>query len=158
MKTLLLATGLMIGSHLLSGCLGGSTPTSIADNRDTQASETRQNVFDASNFTPLPAASKATAELRAIREKILGPDAMNPEVVKVWWVGVSSFIVSMKGHLFLLDAWEIVGAHANYVPIRREELAAIKPEAIFIGHGHFDHAASAGDPTHAFSSRPDRSS
>ncbi|MCZ7127374.1 MBL fold metallo-hydrolase, partial [Salmonella enterica subsp. enterica] len=59
-------------------------------------------------------------------------------------VGVSSFIVSMKGHLFLMDAWEIVGVHANYVPIGREELAAIQPEAIFIGHGHFDHAADAG--------------
>lgn len=144
MKTLLLVTGLLIGTHLLSGCLGGSTPASVADNRNTQPSEVRPNVFDASNFTPLPAAGETTAELRATREKILGPDAMNPEVVKVWWVGVSSFIVSMKGHLFLLDAWEIVGAHANYVPIGREELAAIQPEAIFIGHGHFDHAADAG--------------
>ncbi len=144
MKTLLLVTGLLIGTHLLSGCLGGSTPAPVSDNRSTQANEVRPNVFDSSNFTPLPAAGGASAELRAVRERILGPDALNPEVVKVWWVGVSSFIVSMKGHLFLLDAWEIVGAHANYVPIGCEELAAIKPEAIFIGHGHFDHAADAG--------------
>lgn len=144
MKTLLLATGLLIGTHLLSACLGGSTPAPSPENRSTQASETRANVFDASTFKPLPAAGQATAELRAIREQILGPDALNPDVVTVWWVGVSSFIVSMKGHLFLLDAWEIVGAHANYVPIGREELAAIQPEVIFIGHGHFDHAADAG--------------
>ena len=29
-------------------------------------------------------------------------------------------------------------------PIGREELAGLEPEAILLGHGHFDHAADAG--------------
>lgn len=124
--------------------MGSSNEQGSAANLAIAPNETRPNVFEASNFTPLPAARTANAELQATRERILGPDAMNPKQVTFWWVGVSSFIVSMKGHLFLMDAWEIVGVHANYVPIGREELAAIQPEAIFIGHGHFDHAADAG--------------
>lgn len=44
----------------------------------------------------------------------------------------------------LLDAWEVVGVHKGYVPVSRDDLVALKPEAIFIGHGHFDHAADAG--------------
>jgi hypothetical protein len=64
--------------------------------------------------------------------------------VTLHWFGVASFIVTMGDHLLLFDAWEIVGLHADYVPIGREELAALEPEAILIGHGHFDHAADAG--------------
>lgn len=136
--------GLLACSLLLSACLGSGSEQAPASARAVAPNETRPNVFNAGNFTPLPAATPAPAELQAIRERILGPNAMDPDEVKFWWVGVSSFIVSMKGHLFLMDAWEIVGLHANYVPIGREELAAIRPEAIFIGHGHFDHAADAG--------------
>ena len=136
--------GLLACSLLLSACLGSGSEQAPASARTVAPNEARPNVFNAGNFTPLPAATPAPAELQAIRERILGPNAMDPDEVKFWWVGVSSFIVSMKGHLFLMDAWEIVGLHANYVPIGREELAAIRPEAIFIGHGHFDHAADAG--------------
>lgn len=98
------------------------------------------------DWTPLPPAGELalSPEVLAARERILGPDATDPGTVKLWWYGVASFIASMGGHLFLLDAWEIVGVHADYAPIGREELAAIAPEAIFIGHGHFDHAADMG--------------
>jgi hypothetical protein len=97
-------------------------------------------------WQPLPAATalEIAPETQAARDAILGPDATDPAYVKLWWAGVSSFIVSMGGHLFLFDAWEIVGLHADYLPIGREELAALAPEAILIGHGHFDHAGDAG--------------
>lgn len=97
-------------------------------------------------WTPLPPArlQGVPPEVQAARERILGPNATDPAQVKLWWFGVSSFIASAGGHLFLFDAWEIVGLHADYAPIGREELAAIKPEAILVGHGHFDHAADAG--------------
>lgn len=131
-------------SALLTGCLGSDSASVRVESNRVGANETRPNVFDANNFVPLPAARAPSAELQATRDRILGPNATDPNQVKFWWVGVSSFIVSMKGHLFLMDAWEIVGLHADYVPIGREELAAIQPEAIFIGHGHFDHAADAG--------------
>src|SRR3546814_18989262 len=37
-----------------------------------------------------------------------------------------------------------LGVQKDYVPIGREELVAIAPEAILIGHGHFDHAGDLG--------------
>src|SRR3546814_1874568 len=46
--------------------------------------------------------------------------------------------------IFLFDAWESLGVQKDYVPIGREELVAIAPEAILIGHGHFDHAGDLG--------------
>lgn len=99
-----------------------------------------------SEWQPLPAASgmAVSLEAQAARDAILGPDATDPAFVKLWWAGVSSFIVSMGGHLFYFDAWEIIGLHADYLPIGREELAAMAPEAILVGHGHFDHAADLG--------------
>lgn len=98
------------------------------------------------NWKPLPgaAATNVSEQTQDARKRILGSDATDPDTVKLWWFGVSSFIVSAGGHLFLLDAWEPVGVFEDYVPIGREELAAIEPEAIFIGHGHFDHMADAG--------------
>ncbi|MGH8453894.1 MAG: MBL fold metallo-hydrolase [Nevskiales bacterium] len=99
-----------------------------------------------SQWTPLPAARfvPVSSEVQAVRDRILGPNATDPAFVKLWWFGVSSFIASAGGHLFFFDAWEIVGLHADYLPIGREELAALKPEAILVGHGHFDHAADVG--------------
>lgn len=82
--------------------------------------------------------------IRAARLRILGDTGEDPSRVKLWWAGVSTFIVAIGGHLMLLDAWEVVGIHKGYVPVSRDDLVALKPEAIFIGHGHFDHAADAG--------------
>ena len=97
-------------------------------------------------WQPLPAASEVEvpASARDARARLLGPHAADPRYVTLHWTGVSSFIVTFRGHLFVLDAWEIVGIHRDYVPVGREELAALHPEAILLGHGHFDHAADAG--------------
>jgi hypothetical protein len=97
-------------------------------------------------WKPLPRASEVEvpAAARAARAKILGPRSNDPRYATLHWTGVSSFVVTFQGHLFLLDAWEIVGIHRDYVPVGREELAALHPEAIMLGHGHFDHAADAG--------------
>lgn len=96
------------------------------------------------DFVPLPADPSPSAEALALRDQLLGADHDDPSSVTLHWFGVASFIVTIGNHLLLFDAWEIVGAHADYVPIGREELAALEPEAILIGHGHFDHAADAG--------------
>ncbi len=97
------------------------------------------------DFAPLPAAPVAvSAEVQAARDALLGPGATDPGEVKLWWFGVAGFIASIGGHLFLFDAWEIIGAHADYSPVSRDDLAAIKPEAILVGHGHFDHAGDLG--------------
>lgn len=131
---------------LLCGLLAGLLAACSASEAPTAASGSGLNVGDVAlaDWQPLPPPPPVTPETQALRETILGPDPTDPAQVKIWWYGVSSFIAAIGGHLFLFDAWEIVGAHENYVPIGREELAALMPEAILIGHGHFDHAADAG--------------
>ena len=97
-------------------------------------------------WQPLPPASEVEvpAAAREARTRLLGPRSADPRYATLHWTGVSSFVVTFRGHLFLFDAWEIVGIHRDYVPVGREELAALHPEAILLGHGHFDHAADAG--------------
>lgn len=99
-----------------------------------------------SEWKPLPPASQVEVPVaaREARARILGPRSNDSRYATLHWTGVSSFVVTFQGHLFLFDAWEIVGIHRDYVPVGREELAALHPEAIFLGHGHFDHAADAG--------------
>lgn len=128
---------LLLCSVFLFACGGGS-------NDKTASSATRQADATVASWQSLPKASQVSPEVAEARLRLLGPDSTNPNQVKVWWYGVSSFIASVGGHLILLDAWEVVGVHKNYVPITRDDLVALKPEAIFIGHGHFDHAADAG--------------
>jgi len=128
---------LLLCSVFLFACGGGS-------NDKTASSAARQADATVASWQPLLKASQVSPEVAEARLRLLGPDNTNPNQVKVWWYGVSSFIASIGGHLVLLDAWEVVGVHKDYVPITRDDLVALKPEAIFIGHGHFDHAADAG--------------
>ena len=95
-------------------------------------------------FTPLPADPAVTPQTRAVRDRLLGDRWDDPGYVTLHWVGVSSFVVTIGGHLLLFDAWEIIGAVEDYLPIGREELAALDPEAVLVGHGHFDHAGDLG--------------
>jgi len=135
MRYVLITISLM--ACLLGACNGPDKPipsqsnTALADNTPA-------------NWQPLPANVVISSETQRARQRILGISNLDAGQVKIWWSGVSSFIVAAGGHLFLLDAWEVAGIHTGYVPITRDDLVALKPEAIFIGHGHFDHAADAG--------------
>ena len=102
--------------------------------------ETREPL---ASFVPLPPAT-VSAEAREVRDRLLGDRWDDPGAVTLHWTGVSSFVVTIGGHLLLFDAWEIVGAVEDYLPIGREELAALDPEAVLVGHGHFDHAGDLG--------------
>lgn len=137
---------LAVCAALASAACKESPP--VVDSRAAAPAPWRANTGDVplNEWRPLPPASalRVPADVQAARDRILGPDATDPRYVKLWWFGVSSFIASAGGHLFFFDAWEIVGLHADYVPIGREELAALAPEVMFFGHGHFDHAADAG--------------
>lgn len=134
---------------VLAGCGSGSSDNGGRPGAPQPPSSAPPAALNSGDVTPsawraLPAAGAVPAETQAARDRILGPGATDPSQVKVWWYGVSSFIASIGGHLVLFDAWEVVGLHKDYVPIGRDDLAALRPEAIFIGHGHFDHAADAG--------------
>ncbi|MFE6858999.1 MBL fold metallo-hydrolase [Nocardia sp. NPDC057668] len=100
--------------------------------------------------TPEPAAPTLAATIAA-RRRFFGNAAVDPETgavspdrVLVSWFGCASFAISLGGTVFLLDAWVPRGATSGYVPTTVAEVAALRPAAIFIGHGHFDHAADAG--------------
>ena len=102
----------------------------------------------------IPVGAPATAgqnnEKVMARQKFFGKENVNPRTGAVRsdkiifsWFSVSSYAVAIKGHVFLLDAWVARGSHSGYVPTNPEEVAALDPEYIFIGHGDFDHAADA---------------
>ncbi len=98
------------------------------------------------------AAKKGDLDPRAImlREKLFGAQnvdhrtgAVRKGVVILSWTSVMTYAAAIDGHVVLLDAWVARGEHSGYVPTSASELAAIKPEFVFIGHSHFDHAADA---------------
>ncbi|RMI35372.1 MBL fold metallo-hydrolase [Nocardia stercoris] len=87
----------------------------------------------------------------AARRRFFGADVVDPDSgavradrVVVSWFGCASFAVALGGTVVLLDAWVPRGATGGYVPTTPAEVAALRPAAIFLGHGHFDHAADAG--------------
>lgn len=98
---------------------------------------------------PLSSRAVADRETVALRERYFGAEnvdatgAVRKDRVILSWVGVVNFAMAVRGHVVLLDAWVPRGGTTGYVPSSPQELAALKPEAIFIGHAHFDHAADA---------------
>ncbi|WP_143547553.1 MBL fold metallo-hydrolase [Rhodococcus sp. ACPA4] len=86
------------------------------------------------------------------RQRFFGPENVDPATGEVdssktilSWFGVTNFAMAIAGNVVLLDAWVPRGEFSNYVPTSPEELAALAPSHILIGHGHFDHAADAAE-------------
>ena len=70
---------------------------------------------------------------------------VNPDKVILSWFSVSSLAAALRGHVVLLDTYiDSREDYPNRVPTTLNELVALQPEFIFIGHGHFDHADTAG--------------
>ena len=97
-----------------------------------------------------PGEPLARAEIDA-RVRFFGPANVDPangavrrDRVILSWAGLSTFAASIAGHVVLLDAYVPQTTHPGYVPTTWRELAALRPEAIFIGHSHFDHLGHAG--------------
>lgn len=70
------------------------------------------------------------------------------------WFGVASFAAALDGKVVLLDTYLNNYGPADcppqsdvqrYVPADYDELVALRPEAIFIGHEHFDHQCRSGE-------------
>ena len=90
------------------------------------------------------------AETVEARQRFFGDRNVDPQTGRVRrgrvilsWFGVSNFAMAIDGKVVLLDAWIPRGAHSGYVPATTDELVALRPRFIFIGHSHFDHAADA---------------
>lgn len=109
-------------AHTPAGVAGGTPVARAASPADTIAA--RQRYFGRRNVDPRTGAVR--------RDRLI-----------LSWVGVTNFAMAIGGHVVLLDAWVPRGASSGYVPSSPEELAALDPRYVFIGHAHFDHAADA---------------
>lgn len=100
----------------------------------------------------LPAlAEDGTAAMVAARSHFFGVDNVDQksgdvdqEKVIISYFSVQSFAVAARGRVFLLDSYIYrLSDTPGYVPTTVQELVDLRPEAIFIGHGHGDHADNA---------------
>ena len=86
------------------------------------------------------------AALLRLRERRLARAQVRRDRVVLSWFSVASMAAAIDGHVVLLDTYIHKGEdRPNYVPTTTNELVALAPEAIFIGHGHFDHANTGGE-------------
>jgi len=96
-------------------------------------------------------AKPADPDLIRARTLIFGVDNVDQKTgevdsskVIVTWITNASYAASVKGRIVLLDTYvdraETVPGRAPFVI---EDLLSLRPEAIFLGHGHFDHADNA---------------
>jgi len=100
----------------------------------------------AAQAAPLP------AETVKAREHFFGPENVDSsgklrrDRVILSWFSVASFAAAIDGRVVLLDSYIHKGENRpNYVPTTTAELANLRPQAVFIGHGHFDHADGAAE-------------
>jgi len=87
----------------------------------------------------------------AARQKFFGVANVNEANGKVRddrvvfsWLTNATFAAAMKGHVVLLDSFVTrLEVKPGRTPFVIQDLVDLKPEAIFLGHGHFDHADNA---------------
>jgi hypothetical protein len=107
--------------------------------------------FLSGSFAGSAAAKSPDATLIAARQKFFGSENVNDKTGKVSedrvvfsWLTNATFAAAMKGHVVLLDSFvtrlEVMPGRTPFVI---QDLVDLKPEAIFLGHGHFDHADNA---------------
>jgi hypothetical protein len=92
----------------------------------------------------------------AAREKVFGAenvDARTGEVrqdrVIFSWITNASFAASVRGRVILLDTFVTrLETTPGRTPFVIQDLVDLMPEALFLGHGHFDHADNAAYLSH----------
>ena len=96
-------------------------------------------------------APPASADLIRARQLFFGIENVNAttgevdnQKVILSWITNASYAASLKGRIVLLDTYvhrsETVPGRTPFVV---DDLVSLQPEAIFLGHGHFDHADNA---------------
>ena len=103
------------------------------------------------------AGEKAAAATIAARQKFFGVENVNPSTGDVRrdrvifsWITNAGYAASFRGRIVLLDTYinrfEVPpgsGPDLRRTPFGAQDLVDLHPEAIFIGHGHGDHADNA---------------
>jgi hypothetical protein len=96
-------------------------------------------------------AKTTSAAMIAARQRVFGIENVNtgngkvrPDRVVFSWLTNATFAAAMKGHVVLLDSFVTrLETTPGRTPLVIQDLVDLKPEAIFLGHGHFDHADNA---------------
>jgi hypothetical protein len=98
------------------------------------------------------APAEPSSKMVAARQHFFGKENVDPKTgavrsdkVILSWFSVSNYAAAFNGHVVLLDSWVARGSYSDRVPTNPDELAALAPEFIFVGHGDFDHAADAAE-------------
>ncbi|MGH2688112.1 MAG: MBL fold metallo-hydrolase [Actinomycetota bacterium] len=86
----------------------------------------------------------ANAEVTDARARLLGEGWDDPDQIRLRWFGVANFVASFGGHVVLLDGWVPRGVYSGYVPTTVDDLIAVRPEFVYVGHGHIDHMGDVG--------------
>ena len=102
------------------------------------------------------ATAAAPGDLVKARQRFFGIDnvdantgAVKKDRVIASWATNTTYVTSILGHVVLLDSYisrpELPTApiDARYTPILPQDFIDARPEAIFLGHGHGDHADNA---------------
>ena len=102
------------------------------------------------------ASAAADPAMVAARQKFFGIDnvdattgAVKKDKVIASWATNTTYVTSLLGRVVLLDSYitkpELPTAPIDqrYTPILPQDLIDVRPEAIFLGHGHGDHADNA---------------
>jgi hypothetical protein len=108
-------------------------------------------LLSASLTAPAVAKTPASEALIAARQKIFGLENVNgrngtvrEDRVVFSWLTNATFAAAVKGHVVLLDTFVTrLEVQPGRTPFVIQDLVDLKPEYIFIGHGHFDHADNA---------------
>jgi len=94
-------------------------------------------------------AETPTETLVRVRQKFFGIQNVDPgtgavraDRVILSWVHNASFAAAIEGHVVLFDAF-FPDHNPGYIPTDPYELGDLKPEFLFLGHGHFDHGEDA---------------
>src|SRR5215470_2155911 len=93
----------------------------------------------------------ADPDLIRTRQLFFGAENVDPRSGRVThdkvifsWFTNASYAVSLKGRVILLDSYiHRAETVPGRTPIVVEDLVSLRPEAIFLGHGHGDHADNA---------------
>jgi hypothetical protein len=94
---------------------------------------------------------RADPALVAARQKIFGKENVSVRSGRVRsdkvifsWITNASFAASVRGRIVLLDTFVTrLEVAPGRTPFVIQDLVDLRPEAVFIGHGHFDHADNA---------------
>lgn len=140
---LLLGSGLLL--QICIGCLGDARSGAVGASLPTSEGGVASRAVCTQVMAGQRLNADEVARMVEVRSRFFGAGNVDARTGAVradrfiaTWVDVTGYAVAMQGHVLLWDAF--IGDTSGYVPTNDCELSDLRPEFIFVGHGHFDHA------------------